>query len=96
MRSAIGIVRSNELEGPGFGYRSNSAFSSPQRPDKLCGPPSLLFNGNRLDYRGRNVCWPLSTILLPRPTFSGNIHLIPSIPAWQTLVQLYFWAKLFN
>jgi hypothetical protein len=40
----------NHLEDLGFGVRvsvGENIFSSPRRPDRLWGPPSLLYNGYR-------------------------------------------------
>jgi hypothetical protein len=35
-----------------FPGRGSKFFSSPNRPDKLWGPPSLLFNGHRISFPG--------------------------------------------
>jgi hypothetical protein len=37
-----------------FGVRipvETSLFSSPKRPDRLCGPPSFVFNGHRRSFQ---------------------------------------------
>jgi hypothetical protein len=47
--SVVGITTGYELDDRGVGVRApvRSIFSSPRRPDRLWGPPSLLFNGYR-------------------------------------------------
>jgi hypothetical protein len=48
--SAVGIATGYGLEDQGFGVRvpvGARIFTSPRRPDRLWGPPSLLSNGNR-------------------------------------------------
>jgi hypothetical protein len=47
--STSGVATGYALEGPGSIFSSERFISSPQRPDRLWGPPSLLSNG----YRGR-------------------------------------------
>jgi hypothetical protein len=55
-RKGVGIATGYGLDDrvstPGIGKRF---FSSPQRPGRLWGPPSILFNGNRwsLSSRGK-------------------------------------------
>jgi hypothetical protein len=49
--SSVGIATGYGLDGWGVGVPVPGGarfFSSPRRPDRLCGPPSLLFN----EYRG--------------------------------------------
>jgi hypothetical protein len=46
--SAVGMATGYRLDGRGFGFRAlvgSRIFSSPRRPDRLWGPPSLLSNG---------------------------------------------------
>jgi hypothetical protein len=46
--SAVGIVTGYGLDNQGVGVRvlgGSQIFSSPNRPDRLWGPPNLLFNG---------------------------------------------------
>jgi hypothetical protein len=46
--SSVGIATDYELDGPGsIPPGSAKLSSSPQRPDRLWGPPSLLSNGYR-------------------------------------------------
>jgi hypothetical protein len=45
---AVGIVTDNGLDNRGFEVRVGSGiFSSPRRPDRFWGPPSLQSNGYR-------------------------------------------------
>jgi hypothetical protein len=46
---SVGIAMGYGLEGPGSIPESARFFSSPKRPYRILGPPSLVFNG----YRGR-------------------------------------------
>jgi hypothetical protein len=46
-RVGVGIVMGYGLDGPGSIPGSTRFVSSPQHPDRLWGPPSLLFNGYR-------------------------------------------------
>jgi hypothetical protein len=43
--SSFGITTGNGLDVPGSIPDSARFFSSPQRPDRLWGPPSLVFSG---------------------------------------------------
>jgi hypothetical protein len=48
--SVVNIATAYGLDGGGFGVRvpvGSRIFSSPTRPDRLCGPPNLLSNGYR-------------------------------------------------
>jgi hypothetical protein len=48
--SAVGIATNYGLDDRGVGVRvpvGSSIFSSPDRPDRLWGPPNLLSNGYR-------------------------------------------------
>jgi hypothetical protein len=48
--SVVGIATGYRLDDRGFGVRvpvRSRIFSSPRRPDRLWGPPSLLSNGYR-------------------------------------------------
>jgi hypothetical protein len=44
---SIGIATGYELDGPGSIPGNARFLSSPQCPDRLWGPPSLLFKGFR-------------------------------------------------
>jgi hypothetical protein len=48
------------MENPGFESQAVARKFSPKRPDRPCGPSSLLLNGLRVDFsvlrrRGREV-----------------------------------------
>jgi hypothetical protein len=46
----VSIVTGYGLDDRGVGVRApvgSRIFSSPCRPERLCGPSNLLFNGNR-------------------------------------------------
>jgi hypothetical protein len=58
--SSVGIVTGYMLDGPGSIPGSARFLISPQRPDRLCGPLSLLSNG----YRGVKLTTHLH--LVPR------------------------------
>jgi hypothetical protein len=48
--SAVGIATGYGLDDRGFGVRvpvGSTIFSSARHPDRLWGPPSLLYNGYR-------------------------------------------------
>jgi hypothetical protein len=45
--SSVGIASGYGLDNPGSISGMVGFFSSPHRPDRLCGPPSSLFNGYR-------------------------------------------------
>jgi hypothetical protein len=52
--SVVGTATGYGLDDRGIGVRvpvGSRIFSSPRRPDRLWGPPSLLSNG----YRGRKM-----------------------------------------
>jgi hypothetical protein len=42
---SFGIATGYWLDGPGLLPGSATFFFSPQRPDRLWGPPALLYNG---------------------------------------------------
>ena len=44
--SSVGIATDYGLVGPGSNPGGSEIFST--RPDQLCGPPSLLYNGYRV------------------------------------------------
>ena len=71
-------------------------FNSPKRPDRLWGPPSLLFNGYRGSFpKGGGGCsgWGLNFTthlhIFPRFRMTGAIPLLPYMPSWHGQEQLY-------
>jgi hypothetical protein len=69
----------------GFGVRFSVGlriFTSPCRPDRFWGPPSLLRNG----YRGFSPAVKLTTQLqlVPRSRKRGSIHSLPHTPSWRS------------
>jgi hypothetical protein len=67
--SAVGTALRCEPDGPGFEtWKGQEIFSSSKHPDRLCDPPSLLFNGY-----GSSLLWvkcmsvKLTTYLHPVP-----------------------------
>jgi hypothetical protein len=63
-------------------------FSSPRRPDRLCGSPKILSNGNRGLFP-RGVKWPGREVDHSPPTSaevkkSGSIHPLLHTPSWRT------------
>jgi hypothetical protein len=77
--SAVGIATGYALDSRGVGVRVPvvARFSSPRRPDRLWGPPSLLSNGYRRIFirgkSGRGVKLTTHLELLPRSRRS-RIH----------------------
>ena len=64
----------------GFESRQGKKFSSPKYPDRIRGPSSVLFNGNRDSFLGLSVrSVNLITLLhlVPRLRMSEEISLIP-------------------
>jgi hypothetical protein len=65
--SAVGVATGYGLKGQGLRVRVPtwlSIFTSPYRPRKLWGPPSLLYNGYRVFPRRKAAgswSWPLTT-----------------------------------
>jgi hypothetical protein len=57
-----------------------SIFTSPSRPDRLCGPPSLLSNGYRGPFPGGKAAgawsWPLQVV--PKSRKIGSIPPLPT------------------
>jgi hypothetical protein len=65
--SSVGIATRYGLEGPGIESRWGEIFRTD--PDRLRGPPSLLYNGYRVCPGGkgdRGVMLTTQTLLVPR------------------------------
>jgi hypothetical protein len=65
--SAVGIATRYGLEGPGIESRWGEIFRT--YPDRLRGPPSLLYNGYRIfpgGKGGRGVMLTTHPLLVPR------------------------------
>jgi hypothetical protein len=79
--SVVGIATSYRLDGRGIGVRvpvGSRIFSSPHRPERLCGPPNLLSNGYQgffpLGLSARGVKLPTHLQLVPRSSEYISIH----------------------
>jgi hypothetical protein len=85
--SPVGIATSYGLDGPGSIPGSVRFFSSPQRPDRLWGPPSLLSNGYRGSFPGvkrqrREADQsPPSSAEVKK---GGAIHPLPHMSSWHS------------
>jgi hypothetical protein len=84
--SAVGIATGYGLDDRAVGVRvsvGSRIFSSPCRPDRLWGPPSLLYNGyRRLFLRGVKLTTHLQ--LVPRSRKCGSIPPLPHMPSWRS------------
>jgi hypothetical protein len=56
--SSVGIATECRLEGQGSIPGRGKIFSSPQRPDRLWSPPSLLSDGYRGHFTGCKAAGP--------------------------------------
>ena len=78
--SSVGIATCYGLERPGIESRWGEIFRT--YPDRLRGPPSLLYNGYRVFpgcKGGRGVMLPTHPLLVPRLRKSGAI---PPLTIW--------------
>ena len=50
---SVGIATRYGLDGPGIESRCGRGEIFRARPDRLCGPPSLLYNGYRVFTGGK-------------------------------------------
>jgi len=81
--SVFGIPTRYGLDGLGIESRWGGGEIFRNRPDRLCGPPSLLYDGNRVSFPGvkrpeRGVDHPL---LIQRRSKSKSTN-IPLFPFW--------------
>jgi hypothetical protein len=79
--SAVGITTAYGLDDRGFGVRVpvvSRIFSSPYRPDRLWGRPSLLSNGYRelflREESGKGVKLTTHIQLVPGSRKRGSMH----------------------
>jgi hypothetical protein len=89
--SAVGIATRYGLEGPGIGSRWGEIFRT--YPDRLRGPPSLLYSGSRVfpgGKGGRGVMLTTHPLLVPRLRKSWAI---PPLTLWVLLGLL--WGSLY-
>jgi hypothetical protein len=93
--SVVGIATSYGLDDRGVGVRvpvGSRIFSSPRRPDRLWGPPSLLSNGYwGLFPRGwsdRGVKLTTHLELVPMSRKCGSKHQLPHTPSWRSVYLL--------
>jgi len=82
--SSVNIEAKLWTSQPGFSSRQGQLWdfiSSPPRPGRLSGPPSLLHNGYRgllrRDYSDRNVKLTTHLHLVPRLKMRGDIPPLP-------------------
>jgi hypothetical protein len=89
--SVVGIATGYGMEGGGVGVRvpvRSRIFSSPSCPDRLWGPPNLLFNGYRGFFprglSGRVVKLTTHLQLVLRSRKRASIYSIPHTPSWRS------------
>jgi hypothetical protein len=87
--SSVGIATGYGLDGRRVGVRvpvGPRIFSSPHRPDRLWGPPSLLPNGYRRFFPLRKAARNLKPIthlqLVPRTRIRGSVYPVPYTPSF--------------
>jgi len=82
--------------------RANSCFSSPDRPDRVCGPPVFLLNWYRGYFPEQSVMLTTRRRLPPRLRMNGVIALFPqcTFMAWAGTTLIFMenkdslsWAK---
>jgi hypothetical protein len=88
---AVGIANGYGLDDRGVGVRftvESRIFSSPRRPDRLWGPPRLLYCGYLglflRSYSGRGVTLTTYLQLVRRSGKCGSIHPFPHTPSWRS------------
>jgi hypothetical protein len=83
----FGVGIATGLDGPGSNPGSARFLSSPQRPDRFWGSPSLLSNGYRglfsRGYSGRGVKLTTHLHLVPRSRMVA-IHPLPHMSPWRS------------
>jgi hypothetical protein len=91
MDSVVGIATSYGMDDRGVGVRvpvGSRIFSSPNCPDRLCGPPNLLSNACPGLFprgeSGRGVKLTTHLQLVPRSRKCGSIHPLPHTPSWRS------------
>jgi hypothetical protein len=87
--SVVGTATGYVLDGRGVGVQvpvGSRIFSSPRRPDRIWGLPSLLSIGYRGLFprwqRGRFVKLTIHFQTEPRARKCGSIHPFPHTPSW--------------
>jgi hypothetical protein len=81
----VGIATGYGLDDRGVWVRvpvDSWSFSPPNRPDRLCGPPSLLSSGYERLFPGLGVTLTSQLQLVPRSRKLGSIYPLPHTPSW--------------
>jgi len=94
--SSDGKATRNGLDGPGIESWWGKIFHT--RPDRLSGPPSLLYNWYRVFSGGKAAgawYWPLTPHLVPKLKESKAITLLP-LWAFVTCSRADFYLKLLH
>jgi hypothetical protein len=90
--SVVCIATGYGLDDPGFGVLvpvASRISSSPRRPDRLWGPPSILCGGYRTlflrEQSGRGVKLTTHLQLGPKSGKCGSIYPLPHTPSWRSV-----------